>query len=177
MGDLRVQLCRRLITFLFKSLNQWKREFLYSNFEKLGFKYGLSKLILNYDTPITPSDTFAGTISFVFVENQLPLKVDFRLSQHSHSKSGHPTLEINWANLETNGKLTLGENISDNPDVHAWIIDNLLEVFAVAVQQTYLEIIALCTSSESHECGTKLPTSGLTVARRFVNEVSSAHLH
>jgi len=79
--------------------------------------------------------------------------------------------------LETNGKLTLGENISDNPDVHAWIIDNLLEVFAVAVQQTYLEIIALCTSSESHECGTELPTSDLTVARRFVNEVSSAHLH
>ena len=49
--------------------------------------------------------------------------------------------------METNGKLTLGENISDNPDVHSWIIDNLLEVFAVAVQQTYFEVIALCTSS------------------------------
>jgi hypothetical protein len=79
--------------------------------------------------------------------------------------------------METNGKLTLGENISDNPDVHSWIIDNLLEVFAVAVQQTYFEVNALCTSSESHECGTKLPTSGLTVARRFVNEVFFAHLH
>jgi len=150
---------------------------LYSNFEKLGFKYGLSKLTLNYNTLISPSDAFAGTINFVLVGNQQSQTVDFQLSQHSHSKSGYPTLEINWGNMETNGKLTLGENISDNPDVHSWIIDNLLEVFAVAVQQTYFEVNALCTSSESHECGTKLPTSGLTVARRFVNEVFFAHLH
>ena len=177
MGDLRVQLCRKLITFLVKSFNQWRCGLLYSNFEKLGFKYGLSKLTLNYNTPISPSDAFAGTINFVLVGNQQSQTVDFQLSQHSHSKSGYPTLEINWGNMETNGKLTLGENISDNPDVHSWIIDNLLEVFAVAVQQTYFEVNALCTSSESHECGTKLPTSGLTVARRFVNEVFFAHLH
>mgnify|MGYP001334804492 CR=1 FL=1 len=74
-------------------------------------------------------------------------------------------------------KIIFGDSFSDDPKVHAWIVDSLLEVFAVAVQQTYLEILTLGTKSESSECGTKLAVPELSAARNFANWIDCAHFH
>ena len=150
---------------------------LYSNFEKLGHKYGLAQLSLSYDTPKGAHDDFLGGIKFSFFGAGGPHNVGFRLSQKNHGPSFYPVLEINWADMEKDEKIIFGDNFSDNPTAHAWIVDSLLEVFAIAVQQTYLEIIALGTPTENSECGTGLTVPELSVSRNFVNRVDSAEMH
>ena len=150
---------------------------LYSNFEKLGHKYGLAQLSLSYDTPKSANDAFLGGIKFKFFGAGGPHNVGFQLSQKNHGSSFYPVLEINWADMEKDEKIIFGDNFSNNPTAHAWIVDSLLEVFAIAVQQTYLEILALGTPTENSECGTGLTVPELSVSRNFVNRVDHAEMH
>ena len=150
---------------------------MYSNFEKLGRKYGLTKLSLSYDLPESTEDAFSGGIQFSFFGTEGSHSLGFHLSQKSHGSGFYPVLEINWADMEQDEKITFGDSFSDDPKVHAWIVDSLLEVFAVAVQQTYLEILTLGTTSELSECGTKLAVPELSAARNFVDWTDCAHLH
>ena len=150
---------------------------LYSNFEKLGHKYGLTQLSLSYDTPKSAHDVFLGGIKFSFFGAGGPHNVGFQLSQKNHGSSFYPVLEINWADMEKDEKIIFGDNFSDNPTAHAWLVDSLLEVFAIAVQQTYLEILALGTPTENSECGTGLTVPELSVSRDFVNRVDHAEMH
>ena len=150
---------------------------MYSNFEKLGNKYGLTKLSLSYDLPESAEDTFSGGIKFSFFGAEGSHRLGFHLSQKSQGSSFYPVLEINWADIEQDEKIIFGDSFSDDPKVHAWIVDSLLEVFAVAVQQTYLEILTLGTKSESSECGTKLAVPELSAARNFANWIDCAHFH
>ena len=150
---------------------------LYSNFEKLGHKYGLTQLLLRYDTPKGTHDVFIGGIKFSFFGAGGPYNVGFQLSQKTHGSSFYPVLEINWADMEKNDKIIFGDNFSDNPTAHAWVVDSLLEVFAIAVQQTYLEILALGTPTENSGCGTGLTVPELSVSRNFVNKVDHAEMH
>ena len=76
-----------------------------------------------------------------------------------------------------NFKIIFGDNFSDNPIANAWIVDSLLEVFAIAVQQTYLEILTLGTPTENSECGTGLTVPELSVSRNFVNRIDHAAMH
>ena len=39
--------------------------------------------------------------------------------------SFYPVLEINWADMEKDEKIIFGDNLSDNPTAHAWIVDSL----------------------------------------------------
>ena len=150
---------------------------LYSNFEKLGHKYGLAQLSLRYDTPKSVHGDFLGGIKFSFFGAEGPHNVGFQLSQKNHGPSFYPVLEINWADMEKDEKIIFGDNFSNNPTAHAWVVDSLLEVFAIAVQQTYLEIIALGTPTEKSECGTGLTVPELSVSRNFVNRVDNAEMH
>ena len=150
---------------------------LYSNFEKLGHKYGLTQLSLSYDTPKSAHDIFLGSIKFSFFGAGGPHNVGFQLSQKNHGSSFYPVLEINWADMEKDEEIIFGDNFSDNPTAHAWLVDSLLEVFAIAVQQTYLEILALGTPTENSECGTGLTVPELSVSRNFVNRVDHAEMH
>ena len=150
---------------------------MYSNFEKLGHKYGLTQLSLSYDTPKSAHDVFLGRIKFSFFGAGRPHNVGFQLSQKNHGSSVYPVLEINWADMEKDEKIIFGDNFSDNPTAHAWIVDSLLEVFAIAVQQTYLEVLALGTPTENSECGTGLAVPELSVSRNFVNRVDHAEMH
>ena len=150
---------------------------MYSNFEKLGNKYGLTQLSLSYDSSNSIQDVFAGDIKFSFFGAKASHYVGFKLSQKIQDSGFHPVLEINWADMEQNEKIIFGNNFSDNPTAHAWIVDSLLEVFAISVQQTYLEIVALGTPTENNECGTGLTVPELSVARNFVNRVDQAEMH
>ena len=80
---------------------------LYSNFEKLGHKYGLTQLSLSYDTPKSAHDVFLGGIKFSFFGAGGPHNVGFQLSQKNHGSSFYPVLEINWADMEKDEKLFL----------------------------------------------------------------------
>ena len=73
---------------------------LYSNFEKLGHKYGLTQLSLSYETPKSANDVFLGGIKFSFFGAGGPHNVGFQLSQKNHGSSFYPVLEINWADME-----------------------------------------------------------------------------
>ena len=150
---------------------------LYSNFEKLGHRYGLAQLSLSYDTPKNAHDVFLGGIKFSFFGAGGPYNVGFQLSQRKHGSSFYPVLEINLADMEKDEKIIFGDNFPDSPTAHAWIVDSLLEVFAIAVQQTYLEILTLGTPTENSECGTGLTAPELSVSRNFVNRIDHAAMH
>ena len=150
---------------------------MYSNFEKLGNKYGLTQLSLSFDSSKSIQDVFFGDIKFSFFGTNESHNVGFQFSQKINDSVFHPVLEISWGNIEQNEKITFGNNFSDNPKANAWIVDNLLEVFAIAVQQTYLEILALGTPTENNECGTGLTVPELSIARNFVNKVDHAEMN
>ena len=150
---------------------------MYSNFEKLGNKYGLTQLSLSFDSSKSIQEVFFGDIKFSFFGANESHNVGFQLSQKIHGAGFHPLLEISWGDMEQNEKIILGNYFSDNPKAHAWIVDNLLEVFAIAVQQTYLEILALGTQTENNECGTGLTVPELSIARNFVNRVDHAEMN
>ena len=78
--------------------------------------------------------------------------------------------------MEKDEKIIFGDNFSDNPTAHAWIVDSLLEVFAIAVQQTYLEIIAWERQLKTVSAH-RPPVPELSVSRNFVNRVDSAEMH
>jgi len=149
----------------------------YSNFEKLGNKYGLTQLSLSYDSSKSIQDVFSGDIKFSFFGAKGSHNVGFQLSQKTHVSGFYPVLEVNWADMEQNERTIFGNVFSDNPTAHAWIVDSLLEVFAIAVQQTYLEILALGTPTENSECGTGLTVPELSVSRNLVNKVDHAEMH
>ena len=150
---------------------------MYSNFEKLGNKYGLTQLSLSFDSSKSIQDVFFGNIRFSFFGANESHNVGFQLSQKIHDSGFYPVLEISWGDMEQNEKITFGNNFSDNPKARTWVVDSLLEVFAIAVQQTYLEILALGTPTENNECGTGLTVPELSIARNFVNRVDHAEMN
>ena len=73
---------------------------LYSNFEKLGHKYGLAQLSLSYDTPKSAHDDFFWRHQiFIFWRWGTPQR-GFPTLQKNHGSSFYPVLEINWADME-----------------------------------------------------------------------------
>lgn len=120
---------------------------------------------------------FSGDIKFSFFGAKGSHNVGFQLSQKIHESGFYPVLEINWADMEQNEIIVFGNSFSDNPTAHAWVVDSLLEAFAIAIQQTYLEILALGTPTANNECGTGLAVPELSVARNFVNRVNHAEMH
>ena len=90
---------------------------LYSNFEKLGHKYGLTQLSLSYDTPKSAHDIFLGSIKFSFFGAGGPHNVGFQLSQKNHGPSFHPVLEINWADMEKDEKIIFGGGVKQTSGV------------------------------------------------------------
>ena len=87
---------------------------MYSNFEKLGHKYGLTQLSLSYDTPKSAHDIFLGSIKFSFFGAGGPHNVGFQLSQKNHGSGFYPVLEINWADMEKDAEQFIFDRHEDN---------------------------------------------------------------